>query len=154
MNRCLLLCISFLAACQVTETARVDQAISTGDYCGAEMPAAPSWVPGEQAPQVDQKERIVVWEHKPGEWLAVLASPETGEITWARTVANKDLGPFISSIDLTGHIDISRPPPPPPPPDGTKYLSAVVLESARLANEVPDVALGNVTAACPMPKGY
>ena len=156
MNRCLLLCISFLAACQVSEdTNQTDQTITTGDYCGAKIPFAPAWVPGEQPPQIAASARVVIWESKPGDWLAVVADPEIGQITWARHVSNKDFGPFIGSINVAGQIDISRPPPPPPPPDGTDDLRApVVVEMSRIMNAVPNEAYQNIQNACgpgPMP---
>jgi hypothetical protein len=147
-----------LGACQVDSTSRpqpqttqIEQALDCTpgqNFCGVVMPQAPWWN-GQAPPQAGSGAGFIIWEHKPGEWLGMLADTQQASIPWARRTQAGNLAAFVGAMSLKGSAIVMRPPPPPPwPPDGTDWWKARVgLEAQLRVLELPFEA--SDAASCP-----
>ena len=155
----LAVCVGLLGACQIetpSSTGEVQQSsleacTTQANFCDATMSPKP-W-DGKSKPQVLPGQRYVGWEHKPGEYLVMLADVENKQIVWAVTTPSTTIGSLLGILAGTDtSIDIGRPPPPPPPPDGTDVIrnARIGLETAKLLDDVPATASYNA-GGCPPP---
>lgn len=156
MKRWLVAAALAVAGCQTATSVTATQEIEAqdcygaGNFCGAKMPPATAWLPGDPFPQSTPTTVVMLMRESSAVWQVFGADPVLAKIHWRLTLKPSAVGPFMVLItNLNRAYGGVRPPPvgicPPICIEPSELVLAASLRISNVQQQAEDDA-----AACPL----